>query len=446
LLLLSALLAFPLSAIAPVAAPSDEGQDRVYRALQHIDRVTPEVLVVRAAAPAVVFIETEVTQRVDTFRGWYNRTLTGAGSGVVIHSDGYIVTNYHVVKGSQSITVTFDGDPRRYPAELAAFERSEDLALLKIEAPAGAKQGFPTVRLGTSADLMRGEKVVAIGNPYGQAHTVSTGIISGLHRDVPIADQGLHFKNLIQTDASINLGNSGGPLLNVRGELIGINTVMNSMAENIGFAIPVDQVREVLRGTLFPQAQRRWLGFDLAQGLPLTVAGVIPGSPADEAGLCEGNLVLALDGAAVKTHDEFIHASLELAERGPVRVGIDAPEGPRELEIQAWDRVDGVLFSRLGLTVKETRLRRQSWIVVDRISPGGPADDLGLQRGDLIPAIHPRVSGLETPLRVRDRSTLAQLVSRLDPGVELALDVYRDDNRDRDYTQDELYKGSLKLR
>ena len=124
--------------------------------------------------------------------------------------------------------------------------------------------------MGTSADLMPGERVIAIGNPYGQSHTVSTGIISGLHRDVPIPDQGLHFRDLIQTAASINLGNSGGPLLNIYGELIGINTVISAGAENIGFAIPVARVKFVLSNYLLDlRVARSYLGaeFDVDRQL-----------------------------------------------------------------------------------------------------------------------------------------------------------------------------------
>lgn len=434
----------PLTALTLSLLAAADLQDDPYRRLQGVDRVTPEVLVVGAVSPSVVFIETEVTQKVDTFFGLRDRTVNGSGSGVVIHADGYIVTNYHVVRSARTITVTFDSNPRRYEAELVSFVRSEDLALLRIHPGPRKNGGFPTARMGTSSDLMRGERVIAIGNPHGQAHTVSTGIISGLHRDVPLPDHGLHFQGLIQTDASINLGNSGGPLLNIRGELIGINTVMNSMAENIGFAIPIDRVREVLTETLFPQAQRRWLGFSLAQGPPLRVESVLPNSPADAAGICEGYTVLALAGTRVQTADEFLHAALELPESGPVAVLVSTPEGEQEIELQAWNRTDGVLFERLGMTVQERRFGRQNWIIVDRVCPGGPASDLGLQKGDLIPAL--RVSGIQGQLRIRDRSTLAQLIERLKPGSALDLNIYRDIDGNKEFEQDELYEGVLQVR
>ncbi len=443
-----------LSLLSLLPLTQDVEQDLLYKDLNRIERLTPEVLVVRAVKPAVVFIETEVAVGVQTFFGVRNQVLEGSGSGVVVHADGYIVTNYHVVEGARSITVTFDGDPKRYPAELASFVRSEDLALLQIELPGGPRpetglvrpRGFPTVRMGTSADLMPGERVVAIGNPFGQTHTVSTGIISGLHRDVPIPDRGLHFQDLIQTDASINFGNSGGPLLNIRGELIGINSAVNSQAENIGFAIPVDRVREVLNDLLFPQARKIWLGFELAPGEPLTVGRVWADGPADLAGVCEGDQLTAFAGRTVSTGDEFLHATLELEPGEPVTVALETRGRGRQTLIQTWDRVDGVLFERLGATVRDVRLGRQSWIVVDRLRSGGPAQETGLKAGDLIPAILPEVPGLRSPLRVRSRQTMAQLLARLDPEVVIHLDVYRDDDENGEFTRDELYKGSITVR
>ena len=252
-----------LSLLLAIAATAPQGSDldALYDILQEEERITPEVRIVQAVVPAVVFIETEFLAQRNSFGFLFSRSYEGSGSGVVVHPDGYIVTNYHVVAGARAIKVSFARIPGQFEAELVSFKRSEDLALLRIRGDGP----FPTVRLGTSSDLLEAERVVAIGNPYGQTHTVSKGIISGLHRDVQVPGQNLVFTDLIQTDASINFGNSGGPLLNIRGELIGINTAMNSQAENIGFAIPVDRVRDVLNDILFPRARRSWLGFELAE-------------------------------------------------------------------------------------------------------------------------------------------------------------------------------------
>jgi len=438
---------------APLALPQDAVRDQIYEALSKVDRVTPESLVVQVARPAVVYVETEITQPVETFWGAImNRTFAGSGSGVVINSEGYIVTNYHVVKGASTISVSFDQDPNRYPAELVSFVRTEDLALLKIERPTGRggrqllEEGFPTVRMGISSDLMEGEKVVAIGSPWGQTYTVSTGIVSGLHRNVGVESEGLRFQDLIQTDASINFGNSGGPLLNIRGELIGINTAMNRQAENIGFAIPVDRVREVLNDLLFPQARRSWLGFELAPGEPLRVGKVWADGPADAVGICEGDRLVALADRPVANHDDFLHASLLLQPGQEVSVELGEGRERREVSLATWDRVDGLLFERLGMTVREARIDRQSWILVDRVGADGPARALGLRAGDLIPAIRPQTGARPVPLAIRDRNTLAQLVTRLEPGVRVDLDVFRDDDRDHEYTREELYQGTLELR
>jgi S1-C subfamily serine protease len=246
-------------------------------------RRTPVVRVVEQTSPAVVYIQTDMAVQ----RDWFGRVFQpkGAGSGVVILPEGFIVTNNHVVRNATSITVSFDPkhDKRTYPAQLVSAVPNEDLALLKIP----HERDFPTIPLGTSSDLMPGETVIALGNPLGQTHSVSQGIISGLHRNVDIADrsQNLHFTDLIQTDASINFGNSGGPLLNIHGELIGINSVVNVQAENIGFAIPVDRVREVLEDQLLdPETASSFLGFDVARDDRLVVDEVLPGRGGRPAG------------------------------------------------------------------------------------------------------------------------------------------------------------------
>lgn len=419
--------------------------------LAKVDRVTPVVLIARLVRPAVVYIETETTRRVRGLWGVHDRVYAGSGSGVVIHPDGYIVTNYHVVKGARTITVSFARDPRSYPADLVSAVQVEDLALLKIASPESAKgqaqRSFPIVHLGTSADLMEGERVVAIGNPHGQTHTVSTGIISGLHRNVPVADQNLYFKDLIQTDASINFGNSGGPLLNIRGEMIGINSAMNSAAQNIGFAIPVDRMREILTDVLFPEARKSWLGFEIGEGTPLRVVHVWPSSPADVAGICKGDILQRLGKRKVESQEDFLHASLELIPGEVVPVQVAKPDGKQKtLALLAWDKYDGTLFKRMGMTVKETQVNSRTWVLVKEVFPGGPAEAVGIRTGDLIPAVEAVIDGMRYPVWIRSKGTLVQLISNMQAGQVLHLDVYRDDDRDRRLTRDELYVGTLTLR
>lgn len=419
-------------AAAPALAPQ-EGLDR---------RITPVVEVVQRARPAVVFIRTQ--QNVPDARwGWWSRAnqQTSSGSGVVIYEDGYIVTNFHVVRGAQRIQVSFDpaDDANTYEATLISYVQQEDLALLKIEGP----QAFPTIPL-SSEDPILGETVVAIGNPYGQTHTVSTGIISGLHRNIEAS--GLSFENLIQTDASINPGNSGGPLLDINGELIGINTAMNLQAENIGFAIPVARVRTVLREYLI-QADS-WLGFAV-DPVDFVVQEVTPNGPAQLAGLAAGDRLVELAGRPLVSDEDYHLARLSIQPRQRVNALFERDGARRAVELEAWNRLDGLLFERLGMTVERTYIgtNYRSRLQVALVEPGGPADALGLRRGDLIAAVRPR--GLR-PKTIGTPEDFAFLVSRLRKGDPIALEIWRDDNgdgrfeRSEDYS--ELYQGSLEIR
>ncbi|MCH2107424.1 MAG: trypsin-like peptidase domain-containing protein [Planctomycetes bacterium] len=276
-------------------------------------RVTPESMVVKHASPAVVFIQTDqIVESRDFFGRIVRREASGSGSGFVLKKEGFIVTNNHVIANAKGIQVSFAAgvDETQYTADVVSTVPEEDLALLKLRNPEG--KAFPTVPMGTSSDLMIGEKVIAIGNPYGHTHTVSTGIISGLHRNVEISNPRLTFNDLIQTDASINFGNSGGPLMNINGELIGINTAVNSQAENIGFAIPVDRVMLVLKEQLLkPDAYNAWLGFSVLDDSP-QVGVVSPHSPASEAGLEPGDVVIAINGQEVQDMDSFRFQRLEV--------------------------------------------------------------------------------------------------------------------------------------
>jgi serine protease Do len=471
--MLNALLTLSLTALAPQGLESQElEREAAYASLATLDRATPVVRVAEAVGPSVVYIETESTQRVsDIFWGTRNIETRSGGTGVVVHEDGYVVTNYHVIRGARDIEVSFANDPVIYSAELLSYKESEDLALLRIDSVgvlprtverdplrASAFPGrslpehelqevpdrrFPAVRMGTSRDLMQGERVVAIGNPHGQNHTVSTGIISGLHRDVQVSSV-LAFPDLIQTDASINLGNSGGPLLNIRGELIGINTVMNVSAENIGFAIPVDRVREVLEQQLFPEARRGWLGYELRPGDDLVVERVWPGSPAAGAGICEGDRVIAVGDTKVGDQESYVHANLELEPGRPVELTLERVGEVAHARVTPWDRLDGTLFERAGFTVDEANFNGRRFVLVARVAPDSPADELGLRAGDLIPAIRPRQVG--RALRIEDRLDLSGVLERLTPGSLVLFDVYRDVDRDGAYSRDELLKGEIKLR
>jgi serine protease Do len=215
-------------------------------------RRTWVVDVVDRTKDAVVYISAEkiITQRVTPFGNPYweqtvQRRANSLGSGFIIHPDGYLVTNNHVIDLAHQIKVQLS-DGRVLPATLISADAQADLAILKIS----DSKPLPVLQLGDSSDLMIGEPVVAVGNPFGYSHTVSTGIVSSLHRDLGQTAASLH--DLIQTDAAINPGNSGGPLLNAYGQVIGINSAVRLEAQNIGFAIPVDHLRDLIPELMNP--------------------------------------------------------------------------------------------------------------------------------------------------------------------------------------------------
>lgn len=437
-LLALATIALPLTAQSGTVA--DPGELTPAERLER--RVTPEVLVVQQVTPAVVYIQTDTQRLVRNWLGVQPRMGKSSGSGVVLTSDGFVVTNYHVVKDAKNITITFEKsiDENEYQADLLSYVAEEDLALLKIRNPEGRR--FGTVEMGTSSDLMIGERVLAIGNPYGHTHTVSIGIISGLHRGVKIADNqsGLRFEfdDLIQTDASINPGNSGGPLLNINGELIGINNAVNNAAENIGFAIPIDRVKDVLQQQLIsPDRYSAWMGFETSDEDDVRVEQVLPGSPAALAGLRVGDEVLGFGEQQTETLEEYrlVRLALRPGELANVLVKREGREFP--VPIQPWDKSDGLIYERLGIRVElVARVRRARALRISELLPGGPAAQIGLQTGDVIAAMRPRIRGLSQAYSFPDRIALAQFIDQLDEGVELDIEILR---------ASDLYKGTVVL-
>ncbi|MBU6176046.1 MAG: trypsin-like peptidase domain-containing protein, partial [Planctomycetes bacterium] len=197
-------------------------------------RSTPIVQAIKKAEPAVVNIQgnkivTNTTNGVPT-----RQEVNGMGTGVIIDRRGLIITNYHVVDAVEKIEVTL-ADGSTFIARLINYDPETDLAMIKIN----ADRDLPVIQVGRSDDLLRGETVIAIGNPFGYQNTVTVGVISALHRNIPV-NGSQEYTDLIQTNADINPGNSGGPLLNIDGEVIGINVAVRVGAQGIGFAIPVD--------------------------------------------------------------------------------------------------------------------------------------------------------------------------------------------------------------
>lgn len=243
--------------------------------------------------------------------------VRGWGSGVLVDERGLVVTNSHVVEGFERITVSFHGGESAH-AELVAADPQVDIAFLEVENP-----GYRPVRLGDSDRLRVGQFVVAIGNPFGQllgGPSVTFGVISGLGRTLHV--EGRIYENLIQTDAAVNPGNSGGPLMNLDGEMVGLTTAMIPFAQGIGFAIPVNEVKYALEQVRrYGRIRRPWIGvygLDVnpavaAQlGLPVQrgvlVVKVVPGGPAHSSGLRPGAVVLAVNGEPVSSVADLVSA------------------------------------------------------------------------------------------------------------------------------------------
>ena len=292
-----------LSPAADAAAP-DIRRDEVVMA---VERVTPCVVNIAT--------KTKVEGRglfYDWFRntwGTYNQPLppqTSAGSGVIIDEEGYVLTNIHVVDGANEIWVKLWDDRPPIRATPLVGATSSDLALLKLEKKPGEK--FQSIKMAAPDDLLLGETVLALGNPFGLGGSVSRGILSSMVRRINPEAGPLEIPDWLQTDAAINPGNSGGPLINLRSEMIGINVAVSKEGQGIGFAIPIKRVWETLQVLFTPEISKElWFGARFKPGAnSLTVQYVDRGSPAAGAGLLVGDQITAING---KSPHNFIEAN-----------------------------------------------------------------------------------------------------------------------------------------
>jgi serine protease Do len=407
--------------------------------------VTSFAPVLKQAAPSVVYIYTTKTVRIQQrsvppmfddpfFRRFFGdqfdpdarpreRQETGLGSGVIVSEDGYILTNNHVVEGADEIKVTMAGNRTEYTAKLVGADPPTDIAVLKVEAT-----GLPTVTLTDSDKLEVGDIVLAIGNPLGVGQTVTMGIVSATGRGgFGIVD----YEDFIQTDASINLGNSGGALVDAQGRLVGINTaILSGTGGNIGigFAVPINMARSVMeriiddgkvvRGFLGVNLERE-ISPELAEALKLTtrqgalISGVAPNTPAAEAGFKVGDLIVEFNGKQI---NDSRHLRLTVSQTPPktksaakvlregkertiqVTLGELQPEELAEApERRVPPRHGGEALEGVEVADLDAHFRRQFNIpahvrgaVVMQVAPSSPAAAKGLRAGDIILDINGR--------------------------------------------------------
>jgi serine protease Do len=381
-------------------------------------RRSPVVIAVEKASPAVVNISTVVQERVspffpfgrddffkDFFPDFFSReyTRSSLGSGVIINGKkGYIITNHHVVARASEVKV-ITAEQEEYQAKILGTDPRSDLAVLQVE----AGKTLPDIELGNSNDLMIGETVIAIGNPFGLSHTVTTGVISALERSVRGEER--VYRHFIQTDASINPGNSGGPLLDIDGELIGINTAIYQKAQGIGFAIPINKAKRIVDELIRAgEVRPLWLGLVIQELSPelqahfalskdekgVLVSDVVEGGPAGKAGLKRGDIILTVEGNPVPSPEDYRNVladytpgdrlRLEVFRQGRMSaVDVEPSAFPLEMALELVDR-------RLGISVgkpdshTQQRYGIEGGVMIKDVRKGSEAGRIGLESGDLI--------------------------------------------------------------
>ncbi len=316
------------------------------------------------------------------------------GSGVIISPEGYILTNEHVITQATTIQVRL-ADKTEFKATLVGSDPKSDLAVLRIE----ADKVLPYIHMGHSDDLMIGETVIAIGNPFGLSHSVTTGVISAMNRSIRTGDR--LYQDFIQTDASINPGNSGGPLLNINGDLIGINTAIYRKAEGIGFAIPIGRARRIYEDLVaYGRVHKPWLGiflqdltpqlvryFGLPEGKGMLISRVIQESPADRAGLREGDILVRIGGRDVEDRESYLtlvegYRVDEKISLAFLRDGKERTATVKGSSITP-DRAMAISREWLGLDVTDLP-RGGGGVVIEKVDRHSEAYKIGIRRGDLI--------------------------------------------------------------
>ena len=372
------------------------------------NRQTPTVRAIRRSSPAVVNIHGQKTVRNKAAAGEREsfRNVNGMGTGVVIDPRGYVITNYHVVEDVKDIRVTLHSGETTNATLVASRIRS-DLALIKVN----TDEPLKVIPRGTSEDLMVGETVIAIGNAYGYVHTCTEGIISALHRDVPVNDT-QDYMDLIQISAGINPGNSGGPLLNINGDIIGVNVAVRVGAQQIAFAIPIDQVIEIVTEMIDKHNSNRLMTGLRINGGPrdgdgATFTNVSASSSAAREGLKPGDRVVRVGSQPVDDRLDFSLAIL--SSRPGDAIPISVRRGNHSMDIRvvtekvrqgvssgpidpAW-QVLGIRskpVSQAAMKRLNTRMRAayRGGLYITSVRKGSTAAEQGIQVGDVLLGIH----------------------------------------------------------
>lgn len=378
-------------------------------------------------APAVVSITTRMEERQNTAAGtpfdWFfgtpgtpsqPRIITASGSGVIIRADGIVLTNSHVVENATKVTVQLVDSDRALPAEVVQADPRTDLAIVRIT----EKGTYPVVTLGDAGTVKVGDWAIAFGSPFELASTMTVGVISAVGRRVNAPSDEFTYRDMLQTDASINHGNSGGPLVNARGEVVGINSMIYSPGQGggsvgIGFAIPINSYTKPIINTLasgqrvergmlgvivknLDDAMRRQYGVTAEQG-GILVDRVMPGQAAANAGLKDEDVILSFNNDKVTDIDQFIRM-VEVTKPGtkaPVVIIRDRKQSTVTVTIGSAAVADirnTATPEKAGFTVTPItpqlvaryRLPEDSGVLVTKVQPGSEADDAGIEPGDII--------------------------------------------------------------
>ena len=434
-----------------------------------MNRETAVVKAVRAVSPAVVNISSayEVRKRSSPFSGYgmnpffeeffrdfydprfeRRQQQTSLGSGVIIDgTKGLILTNAHVIQKTGTIKVILENE-LEFEARIVGADPDSDLAVLKID----AANRLPAIKMGSSNDLMIGETVIAIGNPFGFSHTVTTGVISAINRSIRTDDRVYH--DFIQIDASINPGNSGGPLLNINGDLIGINTAIYAKAQGIGFAIPISKARKIISDLIqYGEVKQAWIGItvqdmdeELASYLAVSgkkgviIKSVESQSPAEKAGLKESDIIFSIGNKKVNSVGDYDSAAKSLAagDTMQARLWRNGKEKTIAVETKVFplELAEELAFKLLGIKIdditkgvrRKYRIATREGVVISKIKKKSYLAHIGAEPGDVIRQIDDyTIQNSEdfkkAIVKFRRKNSVVLLLQRGDQGYYITLNL-----------------------